>query len=294
MKLRILLVALFLLGTINIAQAQVSDYDTKIETAVAAGNYDKAAALKEKKAIQKKIDAAVKAGDYDKANELKQQLNGEAVSKTKPVITAPKEAPSVEQKSAPIVKEKRKSQLLKNGTNIELLVGLLHEVNELDPSFGVSFRIGNTWYFGSGDVWRPGIRVNFIRLGLYSGTGLGEYNSLTNSYYEDKAVYFLVAPINVGFANVIDFGNNIGLELNLNIGTSFIYKSSDYYDDGYLGFQVNPEIKFRAGKFAVGLDYDFGKLKNTSFDVYDEDTSYYRYGETLNMNVLSLSIGAKF
>ncbi len=298
MKLRILLVALFLLGTINIAQAQVSGYDAKIKAAVEAGDYDKAAELKEKKAIKIKIDAAVEAGDYDKASQLKQQLNGEAVSKTKPVITAPKEAPSVEQKSATVVNKiesektikERRSRLLKNGLNIELLIGSLRD--NYSRNFGASFRIGTTWYFGSSKIWKPGVRLNFIRFGAYKGSDM-LYNIDDGEYILDEYSWVLITPASVGFANVIEFGKNIGLEANLNFGASLIGKNSDYTGSTYFGVLINPEIKFRLGVLAVGLDYTFGRLRSSNNEDYREGYQYL-VRDRLYTNILSLSIGAKF
>lgn len=136
----------------------------------------------------------------------------------------------------------------------------------------LGFRLGTKWYFGQREQWRPGLQVNWIRLGLYLDP--------------DDAASLLIGPknlsvCNVGMANIIKFNDNIGLELNfttgLNMGVDLDYGRMD------IGLGIAPEVKLRLKKLAIGIDYShirgFSSTTGTREDIW---------------NQLSISVGAKF
>jgi len=136
----------------------------------------------------------------------------------------------------------------------------------------IGFRLGTKWYFGENEKWRPGLQVNWIRLGIYLDP--------------DDAGSLFIGPknlsiCNVGMANIIKFNDKMGLELNfttgLNMGVDLDYGRMD------IGIGITPEVKFRYKKLALGLDYSHiqGISSTTNFrgDIW---------------NQLSISIGAKF
>ena len=194
-----------------------------------------------------------------------------------------------------VIDRKPKDPFLSSGVFIDGLIGFA-QLNRLDYNDGsyfvdefgyyypsgpvvrktnylsLGFRLGTKWYFGQREQWRPGLQVNWIRLGLYLDP--------------NDAASLLIGPknlsiCNVGMANIIKFNDNIGLELNfttgLNMGVDLDYGRMD------IGLGIAPEVKLRLKKLAIGLDYSyiqgFSGTTGTREDIW---------------NQLSISIGAKF
>lgn len=147
-------------------------------------------------------------------------------------------------------------------------------IEEPNPSrqnyASLSIRLGNRWYFGSLEKWRPGIQVTYFKLGLYlnpNATNPGR-NSISLG--------------NVGFANAFKFTEKIGMEANANVGFTAMNVLPPWFNnDPAAGINYGLEVKFRYKALAVGLDYsrmqaNFNNSKYTSMDV------------------MSISIGAKF
>ena len=111
----------------------------------------------------------------------------------------------------------------------------------------------------------------------------------------------------MGFANVFEFTDNIGLEANINIGYNIVYVENDfsytntfgstsYYNDEFVGggFVFNPELKFRYNVLAVGLDMIFTKARDYDTE-YDYTTDTYLWnGNKINFSSINFTIGAKF
>jgi len=196
------------------------------------------------------------------------------------------------------------SNLIKNGFYVETFVGTA-TADFTDSLVGGGIKLGNVWYFGESDFWRPGFKTVWFRGATYFGDG-------------DVIVQGSV--LNVGFANIIEFKPNLGLEVNINVGYNVVYASDensyDYYNgattysgDDFTGggLMVNPEIKFRYNVLAIGLDFVFTNIKEYS----DYNDGYYNSGyynpsdpvfynnsndfrRKTGLTAINLTIGAKF
>ena len=94
------------------------------------------------------------------------------------------------------------SKLTKNGLFIDTFVGTA-TTDFSSAGIGGGLKFGNIWYFGSNDMWKPGFKTTWLRAGAYFG---------------DEKIKFQGTVLNVGFANIIKFTNEIGIEANLNAG----------------------------------------------------------------------------
>jgi len=134
----------------------------------------------------------------------------------------------------------------------------------------LSVRLGNKWYFGSNEKWRPGLQVTYIKLGLYLGPNA--YQTGRNS----------LALGNLGYTNAFKFKENIGMEANLNVGLCAMNILPPWsYLDPALGINYGIAVKFRYKALAAGLDYS--RLQ----------TNFNNERGTI-MDVFSVTIGAKF
>lgn len=180
------------------------------------------------------------------------------------------------------------SKILKNGFALETFIGT-GATDYSSGNFGAGIKLANYWYFGDSATWRPGLKSTWFRGATYFGDDLTIQGSV----------------LNVGFANAFDFGNNIGLEANLNVGYNVVINIfdsyydefyDDYYDDDFVGggIMFNPEIKFRYNVLAVGLDFVFTKV--TEYQDQERDNGFYyeNYTRDTSFSSVNLSIGAKF
>ncbi|PHS10732.1 MAG: hypothetical protein COA88_00140 [Kordia sp.] len=183
------------------------------------------------------------------------------------------------------------SKLIKNGFYVESFGGIVTtDFNKGDSGFGL--KLGNVWYFGSSDLWRPGFKTVWFRGATYFG---------------DNGSTVQGSILNVGFANIIEFKPNLGLEANINFGYNIIYSENRYTGGSDFiggGMMFNPELKFRFNVLAVGLDFVFTKAREFGDD--DDYDSYYDYNSNTYINyndsikrkvgltAINLSIGAKF
>lgn len=134
----------------------------------------------------------------------------------------------------------------------------------------LSLRLGNKWYFGSNEKWRPGIQATYLKLGLYVNPDA--YAPGRNS----------ISLGNVGFANAFKLKENIGLEANANVGLTLMNILPPWsYNTPAAGINYGVEVKFRYKALAVGLDYS---RMEANFNLP-------RY---TSMDVISVTIGAKF
>ena len=141
-------------------------------------------------------------------------------------------------------------------------------------NISISFRFGNKWYFGSNEKWRPGLQVNWLRLGIYIDPS--------------DPISVLIGPktfslLNLGYANAIKFNETMGLEANITGGLNFEIDLDDVNLN--TGIMINPEVKFRMNNLAIGFDY--GRIQG--FENNNNNGNNKR-----DYNIFSLSIGAKF
>jgi len=184
------------------------------------------------------------------------------------------------------------SKLIKNGMYVESLGGIVStDFNKGD--LGLGLKLGNVWYFGSSDLWRPGFKTVWFR---------------GSTYFGDNGSTIQLSLLNVGFANIIEFKPNLGLEANINLGYNIVYSEnrhtggSDFIGGGMM---LNPELKFRFNVLAIGFDFVFTKAReygnndhNSSYYDYNSNTYIYTNNTTLRRKIgltaINLSIGAKF
>lgn len=135
----------------------------------------------------------------------------------------------------------------------------------------ISFRFGNKWFLGKNSKYRPGLIMQWARLGFYA-----DKNQQYTSYS--------LAPLNLGIANSFKFNEKSGMEANLTAGLSlinFLTSLTPSENVGMVGYNVGFELKYNYDIFSVGLD--FSNL-NTGFN------EKYR---THKINVLSLTLGLR-
>ena len=191
------------------------------------------------------------------------------------------------------------SKLTKNGLFIDTFVGTATTDSSSSTTFsstsgiGGGLKFGNIWYFGSNDMWKPGFKTTWLRAGAYFG---------------DEKIKFQGTVLNVGFANIIKFTNEIGIEANVNAGYNVLLSLdnatyTDYYGNSYVdsnndfaggGIMFNPEVKFRYNVLAVGLDFVFSNITSFESEQFRSGTSSYYSTVKTGFTAINLTIGAKF
>lgn len=138
----------------------------------------------------------------------------------------------------------------------------------------ISFRIGHKWYFGNGEKYRPGLQVQWMKVGIHINPE-GGYAS------------YGLSPLHVGLTNIFKINDKHGIEanitggftvLNFNPFSTIIGNGSPNSDVGY---SFGGELKYRFNILAIGVD--FSRI-NTGFNHSDE-----RH----DLNVISLTAGIK-
>lgn len=271
----------------------------KIKEAVANGDYDLANKLKngnsnssssttgnsEIKELEAQQKQAAANGDYDKAAELGRKIdalkNGSTVvqpSTTSDSNSGGRSRRPESERNNETESVSSGSSIMKRGFFLDIMPGYGYYTSDYTglSTFGYAFsaRLGNKFYFGKSDFYRPGIQIVWGRLGFIS-----------SSVPESFGIFF--APVNVGFTNLIAFNENMGLEFNYNMGI-------DLHGDGLatgsipIGWVYNPTVKFRIHKFAVGIDILYANpigdgAVNYEGSVLYYDTGYYQYGVTAGL-----------
>ncbi len=169
-----------------------------------------------------------------------------------------------------------KDRILQSGMFVDLMAGYANYSGSnsfFNQNFGgVQLRLGNKWYFGKGEKYRPGIQATWIRFGVFS-------NSISPS--DISKGYFSV--LNLGFTNAIKFKENRGLEVNLNAGPTILEPPIPTEQSGEFGLLYSLEVKYRLGRLALGID---------ATRVEEQVGSGIGIGRALSM--ISLSAGFKF
>ena len=140
-----------------------------------------------------------------------------------------------------------------------------------DRGAGLGFRMGNRFYFGRSTKYRPGMNLNYLRFQMF----------LTQ-----KTFLMSFAPIGVGFANLVNFNDKMGLEANFNVMLNFLFPFTrrDYRNgyigdggnaDAYWGLIFGPTVKFRYKVLAVGVDLGYSPLINLDEDSGPGNYTYF-------------------
>ena len=139
--------------------------------------------------------------------------------------------------------------------------------------FGFNVRLGNKWYFGTSETWRPGIQATWARIGVFIPEDLG--------FNPPK---FTLSLLNLGFANAIKFNESNGMEINANVGFSMngipLPSAINNNDNLQIGVIFGGEVKYRYKAIAVGFDYS-----RINLEAPNQRSS--------KMNVIAATIGFK-
>lgn len=182
---------------------------------------------------------------------------------------------------------------LSHGFSINLVVGIpatnYAYAKEVSPNDEMRFpfisglQIGNRWYFGSSQVFKMGLMVNWFDF----TTGFRKNNDLTR--FAIDASLFELGPI-----GSFGLSDDIALDLYYNLRpTAFAhiwtYPAED--PEGYLGGGLSHAIgtAFRWRALNVGLEYVLGSINCKYLDPDAEVAD-----RKLRLNSFRLMIGAKF
>lgn len=142
----------------------------------------------------------------------------------------------------------------------------------LDEYYAIflSFTFGNYWYFGNRPKWRPGLLVNWVKLGTHF-----DLSSLETFLFGTRTL----SLCNIGMANSVRIKDGKTIEFNFTTGYCFNLDLENDYSGS--GISVSPEIKLRLNKLSIGINYQY---------FYSQEGA----GSNSNMNILSISMGHKF
>lgn len=138
----------------------------------------------------------------------------------------------------------------------------------------VSFRIGHKWMFGKGEKYRPGLQVQWMKVGIHLNPE-GGYAS------------YALSPLNIGLTNVFKLNDKHAIEANVTGGFTVLNFNpfSTIIGNGspnaHTGYSFGGELKYRFNVLAVGVD--FSRI-NTGFN---------QVNSRHNLNVISLTAGIK-
>ncbi len=140
----------------------------------------------------------------------------------------------------------------------------------------IGLRLGNKWYFGKNEKWKPGFQATWLRFGIHVGDGDTE---------DVFAGPRTISIANIGMCNIFKFNEKLGLEANFAVGPTL---NIDVVNGGLSqGYSFSIESKLRLNRFSVGLDYQYSDLNSGNTQLYGT----YR---TLSLHSLALTVGRKF
>ena len=125
----------------------------------------------------------------------------------------------------------------------------------------LNVKLANKWYFNQSDTWRTGLQVNWFRFGV-----LIDPSDVVPSLFIGPKI---IAPLNIGWTNVIRINEEWGLEANIT-GGGMLNIDLDF-GKIYDGYSLNPEIKVRHQKLSFGLDYMY----------FNDSRSWHSFGVTV-------------
>jgi len=158
-------------------------------------------------------------------------------------------------------------------------------------------RFGNKWYFGEGSRFRPGIQVIWARIGAIAPLPFSSPDPRDGGY-ASYAPTLTFAPLNVGATHLFIFNDEIGLEANFNIGlnanVSLAATGSGNQNQTLLqlGILLNPVLKLRYKRFAIGVDFVF--THSLPGQIYESNEPTRSSSYNTNMILVGITVGAKF
>jgi len=160
---------------------------------------------------------------------------------------------------------------------------VLDEVNYLtyktrDIGATIGLRIGNKWYFGKREKWRPGFQATWLRLGIHI------VNDLPQGLLFGPRT---VSLANVGMCNIFKFNEKLGMEANFSVGPTI---NIDLNNTGLSsGFSFSMESKLRINKFSLGLDYQYSEMDNPN-----NVSGFNNFARSSQLHTLAITVGRKF
>lgn len=168
-------------------------------------------------------------------------------------------------------------------------LGGLSGIVDADFMSSASIRFGNKWYLSQGEKFRTGIQAVWLRLGTLVPLVFTTTNTTVTQW-------LTCAPLNIGSTNLIAFNENIGLEINFNIGlnanASFTNVSRGNQTLLQFGVMINPVVKFRYKKFAVGLDFAFTHAGPGA--IYESAVPAVAFPYNTDVFQVAITVGGKF
>jgi hypothetical protein len=205
-------------------------------------------------------------------------------AQTQPVREIPLPTPEEDLRST-----LRRDRIMKSGLTVEGIFGAssitYYELQQIttiigydqfgNPIYGIDYeevpstithvslnvKLANKWYFNQSQKWRTGLQVNWFRFGI----NIDPDNIFESLFLGPK----ILAPLNVGWTNVVRLSENLGIEANITGGAVL---NIDFLEDGFTeGYAINPEVKLRFKKLSFGLDYMY----------FDVDKPCHTFGVTI-------------
>lgn len=158
-------------------------------------------------------------------------------------------------------------------------------------------RFGSKWYFGQGSRFRPGFQVIWARIGAVAPLPFSSPDPRDGGY-ASYAPTLTFAPLNIGATHLFIFSDNVALEANLNLGlnanVSLAATGNNNQNQTLLqfGFLLNPVLKLRYRKFAIGIDFVF--THSLPGQIYESNQSARSFSYNTNMILVGITVGAKF
>lgn len=147
---------------------------------------------------------------------------------------------------------------------------------KIGPSlFNMGAKIGSKFYLTPEAKFRVGLQIEWIRLGF----SVGKVGDNTLWVTDETIAMFDVTPVNPGFASYLALNDVMGLEFNLGVGPGFSFGKEFIF----VGFNANPQFKFRYRALALGLDMSF--LNGTNFKYDNLGFSKNSYSLTIGVNL---------
>ena len=168
-----------------------------------------------------------------------------------------KERPDYPKRRGPDRILEGKDRILEGGLFIDLLPGYATDDNVSSNRIGYGARLGQKWYYGKGEKWRPGLQVTWVRLNLYPIRN-GEYST---------DIAGMVSPLGIGFTNAFKFKEKRGLEVNASIAPVIQELPLPGFSSGRFGAFYGMDVKYRLDRFAIGLDYSRAQQRSSNLNM---------------------------
>lgn len=278
--LAMLFVVSIVMGQQQTNKERIAQLPELIEEQAAAEKYDEAAKLSRELELREELEIALKDKDYKKAAQLKDELEKLEKEGLKTSTDAVTTAQKTEER--PVSRKKENIKLYLDLTfagfdsyvydrqeyvemydeNGYYIGSTMQTVRTRDNMFALNLKLGNKFFFGPGEKkFRLGLDVNYLSLNM----GLSNFN---NGDFFPNMNFSIVRPGIVGTL-FLNEKRNMGIDFQVNGGMMFALTRYDgFIFPPNLGVSVNPHIKFWYNKIGGGIEFNYGRMRNTNDIVY--------------------------